>query len=298
MKKYFDSIKQKSEIAFILPLLVMMVVFLLIPILKAVVMSFQYWYMTKPSDRGNYFYGLQNYIEVLKDPFFWNSALITFKYIVGTVILRYLLGFVSALLLNHSFRGRGLVRSLLIFPWAVPEVVAALIWILMLDKDYGIINFILMKANLISENLGYLMDPTLALPAAMVVNIWKGFPFVAIMLLAGMQSIPNELYEASDMDGASPWQKMRFITVPSIKPISKIIFLLLIIWTIKDYAIAFCLAQGGPSRATELLTIYIQQVSFKYFDFGKGAAAGMIMLFFSAIFTYYYFKIVDKGEET
>ena len=296
MKIHYEKLKQKSEIAFILPLVLMMVVFLLIPIIKAAVMSFQYWYMTKPSDRGNYFYGLKNYIEVVKDPFFWNSVFITFKYIFVTVVLRYLLGFISALLLNHSFRGRGVARSLLIFPWAVPEVVAALIWILMLDKDYGIINLVLMKTNLISENLAYLMTPKLALPAAMIVNIWKGFPFVAIMLLAGMQSIPKELYEASDIDGASSWQKMKLITVPSIKPISKVIFLLLVIWTIKDYAIAFCLAQGGPSRATELLTIYVQQISFKYFDFGKGAAAGLIMLIFSAVFTYYYFKIVDREE--
>jgi len=275
----------------------MMVIFLLIPIIKAAVMSFQYWYMTKPSDRGNYFLGLGNYIEVIKDPFFWNSVFITFKYILVTVILRYLLGFISALLLNRSFKGRGVARSLLIFPWAVPEVVACLIWILMLDKDYGVINLVLTKTHIISENLAYLMDPNLSLPAAMVVNIWKGFPFVAIMLLAGMQSIPKELYEASDMDGASAWQKTKFITIPSIKPISKVIFLLLIIWTIKDYAIVFCLAQGGPSRSTELLTIYVQQVSFKYFDFGKGAAAGMIMLIFSGIFTYYYFKIVDRGDE-
>jgi multiple sugar transport system permease protein len=189
-----------------------------------------------------------------------------------------------------------MARSLLIIPWAIPEVVACLVWILMYDKDYGIINHILRNIGLLKVNIGYLQDPSVALSAAMAVNIWKGFPFVAIMLLAGFQSISKEQYEAADIDGANAWQKLLRITIPGIKPVSKVVFLLLVIWTVKDYAIAFCLAHGGPSRATEILTIYIQQTAFKYFDFGKASAAGIIMLIFSIIFTFFYFKIVDRGE--
>ena len=209
----------------------------------------------------------------------------------------YIIGFITALLLNTKFLGRGLARALIIIPWAVPEVVACLVWILMYDKDYGIINFLLNNAGILSHNIAYLQDVSVALPAAMVVNIWKGFPYVAIMLLAGMQSVSTDLYEAADIDGATTFQKIRYITVPAIRSVSTTVFLLLIIWTIKDYAIAYVLTKGGPSRATELLTIYIQQTGFKYFDFGKASAAGMLMLLVALAFTFFYFKVLNKEEE-
>lgn len=291
------ALKKKAEpYIFLAPLVIIILVFLLVPIVKAAIMSFQYYYVANASSAGNYFVGLKNYQAVLSDEYFFNSVKVTLIYIVVTVLGRYVLGFLTALLLNMKFPGRGLARALLIIPWAVPEVVACLVWILMYDRDYGIINFLLGNAGILSENIAYLQDVSVALPAAMVVNIWKGFPFVAIMLLAGMQSISTDLYEAADIDGASGLQKIRYITIPSLKSVSTIVFLLLIIWTIKDYAIAYVLTRGGPSRATELLTIYVQQAGFKYFDFGKAAAAGMLMLLVSLAFTFVYFKAVNKGE--
>lgn len=177
------------------------------------------------------------------------------------------------------------------------DIKRCLVWILMYDKDYGIINFLLNNAGILSHNIAYLQDVSVALPAAMVVNIWKGFPYVAIMLLAGMQSVSTDLYEAADIDGATTFQKIRYITIPAIRSVSTTVFLLLIIWTIKDYAIAYVLTKGGPSRATELLTIYIQQTGFKYFDFGKASAAGMLMLLVALAFTFFYFKVLNKEEE-
>lgn len=292
------KIKKKMEpYAFLVPLLLIILVFLIVPIVKAAIMSFQYYYIAKPSSAGNYFVGLKNYQAVLGDDYFFNSVKVTLIYIVVTVLGRYVLGFITALLLNTKFLGRGLARALIIIPWAIPEVVACLVWILMYDQDYGIINFLLNNAGILSKNIAYLQDVSVALPAAMVVNIWKGFPFVAIMLLAGMQSVSSDLYEAADIDGATTFQKIRYITVPSIKSVSTIVFLLLIIWTIKDYAIAYVLTKGGPSRAMELLTIYVQQTGFKYFDFGKAAAAGMLMLLVSLVFTFFYFKVVNRGED-
>ena len=282
---------------FLAPLLLIILVFLIVPIAKAAVMSFQYYYIAKPSPDGNYFVGLKNYQAVLTDDYFYNSVTVTLIYIVVTVLGRYVIGFITALLLNTRFLGRGLARALIIIPWAVPEVVACLVWILMYDRDYGIINFLLNNAGILSQNIAYLQDVSIALPAATVVNIWKGFPFVAVMLLAGMQSVSSDMYEAADIDGATWLQKVRYITIPSIKSVSTIVFLLLIIWTIKDYAIAYVLTKGGPSRATELLTIYVQQMGFKYFDFGKAAASGMLMLLVSLVFTYFYFKVVNRGEE-
>jgi multiple sugar transport system permease protein len=227
---------------------------------------------------------------VLKDPYFLSSLVKTGIYIIVTVVGRYLLGMGSAILLNQKFPGRSIARGLLIIPWAIPEVVACLIWILMYDRDYGLINYILQQFRLLSEPAGFLSDPNIALPSAMAVNIWKGFPFVGIMLLAGLQSIPGELYEATKVDGANSFEQFRHITLPLLKPVSGVVFLLLIIWTIKDFGIAYLLAKGGPSRATEILTIYVYQSAFKFFDFGKAAASGIIMLIFSMVFTYFYLK--------
>lgn len=293
------SVKLNSSLSdyfFVLPLVAVMAVFLAYPIVKAATMSVQYWYMPKPKPEGNYFVGLDNYVSLFGDASFIHSLKITAVYIIVTVTLRFLIGLFAAVLLNQSFRGRGLARALIIIPWAVPEVVACLIWILMYDKDFGIINFLAMNMKLISEPVGFLSNPSIALPAAMAVNIWKGFPFVAIMLLAGLQSIPTELYEAALVDGANPYQRFKNITWPMLKPVSLVVFLLLIIWTIKDFGIAYLLARGGPSQSTEILTIYIYQTAFKYFDFGKASAAGMIMLSFSILFTYFYLKVLNKEE--
>jgi multiple sugar transport system permease protein len=281
---------------FVLPLIIVMAVFLAYPIIKAAVMSVQYWYMPKPKPEGNYFVGIDNYVSLFGDASFIHSLKITAIYIIVTVVLRFVIGLLAALLMNQSFRGRGFARALLIIPWAIPEVVACLIWILMYDKDFGIINYLTMNFKLISEPVGFLSNPEIALPAAMAVNVWKGFPFVAIMLLAGLQSIPTELYEAARVDGAKPFQQFRNITWPMLRPVSMVVFLLLIIWTIKDFGIVYLLARGGPSQATEILTIFIYHSAFKYFDFGKAAAAGMIMLVFSIIFTYIYLKVLNKEE--
>lgn len=284
------------EYIFVLPLALVMAVFLAYPIFKAAEMSVQYWYMPKPKPEGHYFVGADNFIALFGDSSFLHSMVITVIYIVVTVILRFAIGLLAAVLLNQTFRGRGIARALLIIPWAVPEVVACLIWILMYDRDFGIINFLAMNFHIISQPVGYLTDPGIALWAAMAVNVWKGFPFVAIMLLAGLQSIPGELYEAARVDGARPFQQFRDITLPMLKPVSLVVFLLLIIWTIKDFGIAYLLAKGGPSQATEILTIYIYQTAFKFFDFGKAAAGGIIMLIFSILFTLFYLKSLNKED--
>jgi len=281
---------------FVLPLVIIMLVFLVYPIIKAALMSVQYWYMPKLTDRGHYFVGIENFISILKDSNFLNSVKVTVIYVVVTVVVRFLIGLGTALLLNKKFFGRGVARALVIIPWAVPEVVACLVWILMYDKDFGIINYIGQSLGLFSESLGFLTDVRIALPAAMAVNIWKGFPFVAIMLLAGLQSIPGELYEAAYVDGANSWKQFKSVTWPSLRPVTIIVFLLLIIWTIKDFAISYLLAKGGPSRATEILTIYIYKIAFSTFDFGKAAAGGMLMLLFSIIFTIIYMKTLQKED--
>jgi multiple sugar transport system permease protein len=293
-KRIGDSL---SGYAFTLPLIMVMAVFLGYPIVKAAVMSFQYWYMPKPSPEGHYFSGAENYANVFTDSNFIHSLLITGIYIVVTVAARFLIGLAVAVLLNEKFGGRAAARALIIIPWAIPEVVTCLVWVLMYDKDFGIINYLAQNMHLISQPVQFLTSSSAALSSAMAVGIWKGFPFVAIMLLAGLQSIPTELYEAARVDGAKPMQQFFTITWPLLAPVSLIVFLLLIIWTIRDFGIVYLLARGGPAQATEILTIFIYHTSFKYFDFGKASAAGMIMLIFSAVFTVIYLKVLNKEDQ-
>jgi multiple sugar transport system permease protein len=282
---------------FVLPLAVIVLTFLVYPIVKAALMSVQYWYLPRQSASGNYFVGLKNYQDVFSDRYFQNSMARTLNYTAVTVLARFLLGLMAALFLNEKFSGRGIARALMIIPWAVPEVVACLVWVLMYDKDFGIVNYMLTNIGVMNSGLAYLMDPKITMPAAMVVNVWKGFPFVAVMLLAGLQSIPSELYEAAIVDGANVRQKFLRVTWPSLRPVSIIVFLLLIVWTIRDFGIIYLLARGGPSRATEIMTVYTYQKAFKSFDFGQASASGMVMLLFSMTFTYFYLKMLNRGDQ-
>ncbi|WP_020612604.1 carbohydrate ABC transporter permease [Sediminispirochaeta bajacaliforniensis] len=289
-----SRIFNKFPTGFLFLLIIVILVFLIYPISKTVLMSIQYWYLPKKGPNTT-FVGLKNFFHLFSDKAFLSSLGKTFIYITVTVFFRFVLGYLVAFLLDLKFKGRALARALIIIPWAIPEVVACLVWILMYDQEFGIINYIITNFHILHENVRFLEDPGTALPAAMVVNIWKGFPFVAIMILAGLQSIPKELYEAATVDGASGFQKFRNITVPMLKPVSKVVFLLLIIWTMKDFAIAYLLAEGGPSRATEILTIYVYKTSFKYFDFGVAAAGGFVLLLFSLLFTVFYMRDLESA---
>lgn len=281
---------------YVAPLIFVLCAILLYPIIRVAVMSFQNWYIIRPEQSGT-FVGLANYRELYNSPEFKSSVIISVIYILVTVPARYALGFASALLLNQEFKGRAIARALLIIPWAVPEVVTCLVWILMYDKDFGIINAMFRNIGFITNNVGYLQNTSIALNAAMVVNIWKGFPFVAIMLLAGLQSIPTEILEAARVDGTNAFQRFRYIIVPLLKPVSSVVFLLLVIWTIRDFGIVYILAKGGPSQATEVLPIYIYKMAFTNFDFGVASSGGMVMLICALIFAFFYIKVLNHGGD-
>ncbi|MFC4598722.1 carbohydrate ABC transporter permease [Cohnella hongkongensis] len=288
--------RNRAAYLFIAPLALVVGLILLYPIVKAALMSFQYWKVAKPIEEGHPYIGFDNYAAVFQSGYFLQSLGITFVYILVTVVLRFILGIGTAVLLNTPFKGRGLVRALVIIPWAVPEVVTCLVFILMFDYQYGVINDLLLRMSILSNPVAFLGDPDTALWAAMFVNVWKGFPFAAIMLLAGLQSISKDLYEAASIDGASPWRQFLSVTMPQLKPVSVIVFLLLVIWTIKDFGIVYVLTGGGPSRVTEILTIFIYRAGFKSFDFGLASAAGMFLLILSVAFTVLYMKATKAGE--
>lgn len=279
---------------FVLPVVIVFILIILYPLAKNVWMSFFQNYLARPTEHA--FNNFQNYIDLFNDRIFWKSAKVTGIYISITVIVRFVLGFGIALLLNQKLHLRGFARALIIIPWAVPDIVACLVWIQMFDLQYGIVNYVLMNLHIIKAPLDWLSSIDLSLPAAIVVNIWKGTPWVAIMILAGLQSIPTELYEAADIDGANSIRKLFNVTIPMIRPVNITVFLLLVIWSIKDFAIIYILNRGGPVHATEVLTIYIYQKAFTDLKMGVAAAGGVVLLLASMIFTILYLSFLDKEE--
>lgn len=277
----------------VIPMTLMMLIVIIYPIFKTIGMSFYKNYLAQPG--SNPFVGITNYVKLFGDKNFINSISVTIRYVVITVLVRFVLGLLIALLLNENVKGQGIARSIIIIPWAMPVVVVALVFVQMFDFQYGIINYVFTATGIIKEPIKWMSDKDLALPVAMFVNIWKGTPWAAIILLAGLQGIQKELYESAEIDGAGAFKKFWYVTLPTLKPISLTVSLLLIIWTIKDFSIVYVLNKGGPAHATEHMTIYLYHKAFEGLRMGVASAAGVSMLAVTMIFTIVYLRLLDRA---
>lgn len=226
-----------------------------IPILNAIFMSFQSYDLRRPMNIG--FIGFGNYIEMFKDPLFWGALLRTLLWVVFGVGFQFLFGFILAALLNRNFVGRGVVRAVSMIPWVTPGVLIGLMWRWIYDGNLGVLNDILMKLHITGEKIPFLSLTGSSLPCVIVTIIWQGIPFFALMLLAALQVVPDELYEAAAMDGVNPVQKLFYITIPSIKNTLYVTLLLRIIWVANSVDVIFNMTEGGPAYSTQTLSVYI-----------------------------------------
>lgn len=218
------------------------------------------------------FAGLANYSRMLADGRFWQSLGNTTIFTVSALILELVLGMGIALVLNQTFRGKGLVRTIAILPWALPTAIMALAWTWIFNDQYGILNDILLRLGLIDTGINWLGDPTLAMVATIVADVWKTTSFVSILLLAGLQSIPQDLYEAHAIEGATPWQSFRQITLPLLMPQITIAALFRFAQSFGIFDLIQVMTEGGPAGATEMVSLYIYATVRRYLDFGYGAA--------------------------
>ncbi len=253
-------------------LIIMCVVF--IPVVNAIGMSFQSYDLRRPKDIA--FIGLANYIEIFHDSLFWSSLWKTILWVVFGVGLQFVFGFILALLLNKSFKGRGIVRAVSLIPWVTPGVLIGLMWRWMYDGNYGVLNDILQKLHLITDNIPFLSQLNTAFPSVVVTIIWQGIPFFALMILAGLQGIPGELYEAADIDGATGFQKLFKITIPSIKNTIMITALLRVIWVANSVDVIFNMTEGGPAYSTQTLSVYIFNKA-NTLDMGYASAMAILL---------------------
>lgn len=229
------------------------------------------------------FVGLDNYIRILGDGHFWQTFWNTIRFTVVSVILELILGLAIALVLNTSFRGRGAVRTIAIIPWALPTALIALAWTWIFNDQYGIANDILLRLGLSETGLNWLGEPFTANVAILVAEVWKTTPFISILLLAGLQSIPHDLYEAHALDGASPWQTFLGVTLPLLMPQIVIATLFRFAQAFGIYDLIQVMTAGGPGGSTEMISLYIYANAMRYLDFGYASAQVVVTFLLLAI---------------
>lgn len=241
--------------------------------------------------------GLDNYTAILTDSVFWDRLGWTVLWAVGCVTLTFLLGLTLANMLSREVRGRAFYRVAMIVPWGIPAFVSVFAWKMLFNEKYGILNDVLDGGGI--DAVPWLSDPTWAKLAVIAVNVWLGVPFMIVAMLGALQSIPGELYEAAEMDGASPWQRFVHITLPGIRPVSTTVILLSTIWTFNMFPVIYLLTGGGPGDETEILVTYAYRLSFVNSprDFATSAAWGVLILLMLSLFTVFYRRALRKQGE-
>lgn len=296
MKKKSSLSTKAYPYVLVAPTLLVIGVILLYPMLRGLVLSFHNHVLTRPLEQG--FIGFDNYIAMFHDPIFWLSLKKTFWWVVASVGFQLLLGLGTALLLNEKFRGRALARGLVLIPWVMPSVVSGLMWAWIFDGTFGLANDILMKLGLISENIPWLGNSKTAFPVVIMTNIWKGFPFFAISILAGLQSIPKDLYEAAEIDGAGVWRRFITVTMPHLKPVIITTTVLRLIWTANTTDLIFTMTKGGPGYTTHVLALYTYLKAWSELDFGYSSTMAIFLMLLLLVFIGIYMKLINKDKET
>jgi multiple sugar transport system permease protein len=297
LERFYDN-KKILPYLLLVPVALWLAATIIYPILDGIRLSFFDVDIPMEGRKQNFVF-LRNYLEMFAREDFWNSCRTTLVYTISFVAGSTVLGMASALLMNIPFRGKAIARAAIIIPWAMPYVVAALVWRWILDYHYGVLNFFLKDVvHLIASPIDWIGNPSVAIVSVIAIAIWKEFPIATLMFLAGLQSVPEELYEAAQVDGANEWMKFTRITLPSIRPITMTVLLLLTIWGLKRVTVIYVLTKGGPVRATETLVIQSYLQAFEFFHMSYAAAVGTFMLIVSLAISILYLKIGMGREHT
>lgn len=263
-------------------LIILCVVF--VPVVNAILMSFQNYDLRRPKDI--HFIGLGNYIEAFtQDKYFWGALVRTLIWVIAGVGFQFLFGFILALLLNQKFKLRGPIRAISMIPWVTPGVLIGLMWRWIYDGNNGVLNDLLLKLHIITDKVPFLSQTSTAFPSVIVTIIWQGIPFFALMLLAALQGVSTDMYEAADIDGATSWQKLIYVTIPSIKNTIFVTALLRVIWVANSVDVIFNMTEGGPAYSTQTLSVYVYNKG-NALNLGYASAMAIIlaiMLLFVAI---------------
>lgn len=279
--------EQRFGLLLILPSLIILALVALYPIIKNLCSSFM--------EQGR-FIGLDNFLGLFQDARFRTSILNTLLFCAISVFLQLIFGLVCALILHQKFLGKGFVRAVSFLPWALPTAVMAVAWKWIFNDTYGVFNDILLRLNMIKEPLAWLGRPNLAFFCVILAEVWKCTPFVTVILLAGLQSIPVGLYEAISIEGAGPWHKFRLITLPLLKPFIFVVLLFRSIQALGVFDSIWVLTGGGPGGSTEPLSLYIYDTVFRYLKFGYGSSMVVLSFILSLILVFMIYIFLGRGR--
>jgi len=283
------------ELLFLLPAVAYMLLFFGYPVVKNFVMGFQE-FTSKTFFTGEApWVGFDNYSAVVSSAVFSKAAVNTFLFTTASIAGQFVIGLAVAVYFHRKFPLSGLLRSLLLLPWLIPLIAGSTVWRWMLDEDNGVVNAVLTALPFVQSGPGWLTDPSVALIAVIIVNIWIGIPFNTTILYGGLQDIPDELYEAGELDGATGWKSFRHITWPLLRPVVTVVLVLGVVYTLKVLDIILGLTRGGPAHASETIATQSYHLSFQEFNFGQGAAMGNILIVISLIFAVLYLRATRRA---
>lgn len=296
-QSYFGSKLRRNEsilgILLILPLVLWMIFAIVIPLISAIKLSFQDVGMI--GSKGNLI-GFENYRHVLTDPNFWKSFGRSLIWVISNAVLQTVVAFISAVILMQKFHLRSLARVWIILSWIVPTVVVIIIWRWMLGTSGGIVNYLLVSLGVLSTPVGFFSTANSAFISIVLINSWRWFPLMTVILLAGMEGIPQELYEAASIDGATGWQQFLRITFPMLRPVLYVLGLIGTLWSINVFDIIWLATGGGPSNATMTLPVYIYNMAFKGYRLSRASAASIIMGIILLVFVIVYDRINKPAD--
>lgn len=280
----------------IIPATLMISLVSLYPLVNGLYLSLFNYNLMRPKNRA--FVGLDNIIEILtKDKEFYQALKFSFIYSLFVVIFAYVVGMCFALLLNRDIKFRGIFRMLILIPWVIPSVVAATNWLWLLNDKLGFINKILVDIGIVKKPILFLAEQNLAQITVIITGAWKSFPFMMIVLLAGLQSIPDELYESAQIDGSGFFLSFWHITLPMLRPVTMISTVLMFIWTFNNFENIWLLTRGGPLDATFVLPILSYYTAFIRSNIGYASALAAIMLVILLFFALIYMRILNTNEK-
>jgi multiple sugar transport system permease protein len=286
------KIKSNSYAVFFLPAAIVSIGLIIYPLFYGFFISL---FNTNLIKKWN-FVGLKNYMDLIGNVTFSNSLLVNFKYIFIVVSGHLIVGTWSALLLNKDIKGRIIFRSILLLPWLIPEVVYAIIWKWIMNPQYGIVNYTLMDIGVLENPLTWFGDINIALYMVSLVSILKGYPFIMIMVLAALQSVPQEEYEAAELDGCGGIKSFFYVTVPHILPVLSVALIIDTVAWFKHFTMINIMTGGGPSERTSVLSVTIYQTAFDSFYFGSAAAMAVVVFSICYLVSLLYRKMGEYGN--
>lgn len=287
--------RQRADYIYVLPAIVVMLVVIAYPVYYTIELSF---FKTPPGLqlRDKIFVGVDNYTAILSSDVFWRVTLNTVIWTLASTVIAFVLGFGAALALHRDFFGRGVLRAILIIPWVISAVAASYIWKWIYHSDFGIIGAVLVQLGIVDRPPNFIDSVGTVLPSLIVVNIWREFPFAMIMLMAGLQTVPDQLLRAAQVDGASAWQRFWHVTFPYLSGVSTVTILLLAVANFNSFIIPWIMTGGGPSNASHIWITHIYELAFGRQRWGVAAAYSVLLFIIVMTLGYFYVRALSGNE--